>query len=49
MEVTNTVITKSHQFSPDQVAQLVRESSLYARVVGLVHGQGTYKNQPMNA
>ena len=31
------------------VAQLVRASSLYAKVVDLVPGQGMYKIQPMNA
>ena len=34
--------------SPGQVAQLVRELSQYAKVVGLISHQGTYKNQPMN-
>ena len=34
---------------PGQVAQLVRASSWYTMVVGSIPGQGTYKNQPMNA
>ena len=31
------------------MAQLVRASSQYTRVVGSISGRGTYKNQPMNA
>ena len=34
---------------PGWVAQLVRASSQYAKVVGLIPGQDTYKNQPTNA
>ena len=34
---------------PGQVAQLVRALSWYAKVAGSIPGQGTYKNQPMNA
>ena len=36
-------------FSPGQVAQLVRASSLYAKVAGSISGRGTHKKQPMNA
>ena len=32
---------------PGQIAQLVRALSQYAKVVGLIPGQGTYKKQPM--
>ena len=32
-----------------RVAQLVRESSQCAKAVSSISGQGTYKNQPMNA
>ena len=35
------------QRCPGLVAQLVRVSSPYAKVVGLMPGQGTYKNQPV--
>ena len=35
--------------SPGGVAQLVRALSRYAKVVGSISGQGTYKQQPMNA
>ena len=35
--------------SPGWVARLVRASSRYAKVVGSIPCQGTYKNQPMNA
>ena len=31
------------------VAQLIRASSQYARVVGSISSQGTYEKQPMNA
>ena len=34
---------------PGGVAQLVAVSSRYAKVAGLILGQGTYKNQPMDA
>ena len=34
---------------PGHVAQLVRALSRYAKVLGLIPGQGTYENQPMNA
>ena len=34
---------------PNWVAQLVRASSQYAKVVGSIPGQDIYKNQPMNA
>ena len=34
---------------PGQVAQLVRASSGYAKVVSSIPGQGTYENQPMTA
>ena len=32
-----------------QITQLVRVSSWYIKVMGLIPSQGTYKNQPMNA
>ena len=32
-----------------QVAQLVRPWSQYSKVAGSILGQGTYKNQPVNA
>ena len=35
-------------FGPGQVAQLVRASSLYAKVVGSIPSQGN-NNQPVNA
>ena len=35
--------------SPGQVAQLVTVSPQYAKVMGLIPGQGTYKYQPTNA
>ena len=34
---------------PGRVTQLIRASSQYAKVVGLILTQGTHKNQPMNA
>ena len=34
--------------NPGQVAQLVRASAQYAKVLGLIPDQGTYKNQPMD-
>ena len=34
---------------PGQVAHLVRALSPYAKVVGSIPSQGSYKNQPMNA
>ena len=34
---------------PVQVAQFVGVLSQYAKVVGLISSQGTYKNQPTNA
>ena len=34
--------------SPDCVAQLVRASSQYVKVVGLIPSQGIYKGQPVN-
>ena len=35
--------------SPGQVAQLVGASPWYTKVEGSIPGQGTYKNEPMNA
>ena len=49
------VRTEIHYFKtnkqphPGQVAQLVRAVSGYAKIVGLIPSQGTYKKQPMNA
>ena len=40
---------KEIKYSPAQVGQLVRASSQYAKVEGLISGQSTYKNQQMNA
>ena len=34
---------------PGQESQLVRASFRYAKVVGLIPGQGTYKKQPVIA
>ena len=34
---------------PGRVALLVRALSQYAKVVGSIPGQGTHKNQPVNA
>ena len=34
---------------PGRVSQLVRASSWYTKVAGLIPGQGTYKNQPVSA
>ena len=39
----------TYWLGPGQVAQLVRALSGYAKVAGSIPGQGTYKNQPMNA
>ena len=33
---------------PEQVAQLGRVLSWFAKDAGSIRGQGTYKNQPMN-
>ena len=38
---------KRKDLGPGWVAQLVRTSSRYAKAVGLIPGQGTYKNQPI--
>ena len=40
---------KSQKGHPVRVAQLVRASLQYAKVVGSIPGQGTYKKQAMNA
>ena len=37
------------QLSPDWIAQLARASSQYIKVAGSISGQGTYRNQPINA
>ena len=37
------------KFSPGWVAQLVIASSPYTKVADSIAGQGTYKNQPINA
>ena len=42
------VRSRKFSFSPGQVAQLVRASLQYAKVVDSVPHQGTYKNQSMN-
>ena len=44
-EGTETQRKEGH--GPSQLAQLVRESSQYAKVVGSIPGQGTYKKQLM--
>ena len=36
------------KLGPGWAAQLVRALFQYARVVGLISGQGTYKKQPMS-
>ena len=43
------VTFKNQLCSPGRVAQLVRTSSQYAKVVGSNHNQDTYKNKPMDA
>ena len=45
------LITGSEHFPeiPGWVVQLVRAFSQYAKVVGLIPGQSTHKNQPVNA
>ena len=40
--VENIIINREVLVSPGQVAQLVRASSQYAKVVGLIPRQGTY-------
>ena len=40
---------KERERSLSRVAELVRASSCYVKAVGLIPGQGTYKNQPINA
>ena len=40
---------KTHEFSPGWAVLFIRASSQYAKVVGSISGQGTYKKQPMNA
>ena len=42
-------IVKVRNDGPGLVAQLVRAPFWYVKVVGSIPGQGTYKNQPMNA
>ena len=37
------------QMGPGWVAQLLRASSQYTKLVGSIPGQGTYEKQPMNA
>ena len=41
--------SKVNKSGPDGAAQLVRMWSQYTKVAGSIPGQGTYKNQPMNA
>ena len=43
------IIFKKPNRNSGQVAQLVRVAGWYAKVVGSIPGQGTYKNQPANA
>ena len=40
---------KRHIICSGQVAQLVKVLFQYVKVAGSIPGQGTYKNQPMNA
>ena len=40
---------REQQSRPGRVGLLVRTWSRYTKVVGSIPGQGTYKNQPMNA
>ena len=49
MDVFLTAIIKDSPKDLCQVAQLIRMLSQHAKVVGLIPGQGTYKNQPINA
>ena len=44
-EVSHTI----KHLSPGQVARPVRASSPYAKIAGLIPGQGTYENQPVSA
>ena len=41
--------TKNKTVASSSVSQLIRASSQYTKVVGSIHGQDTYKNQPINA
>ena len=41
-------ITKKWKIGPGQIVQLVRASSQYTKVAGLIPGQSTSENQPMN-
>ena len=42
------VVPLENNLHPGLIAQLVGASSQYVKVVGLIPGQGTCKNQPMN-
>lgn len=42
-------VFKSIPMGPGWVTRLVRSSSQYAKVVCLIPGHGTHKNQPMSA
>ena len=42
-------LIKTCDSGPGQVAQLVKASSPNSKVAGSIPGQGTYKEQPLNA
>ena len=42
------ILLKKSNHSPVQVVQLVRVSSQYAKVVGLIPDQGTYMQESIN-
>ena len=41
--------SKIEKYRPGWVAQFIKTSSQYAKVVGSIPGQGTYKDQQMSA
>ena len=45
--ITNGI--KKYKWCPGQIAQLIRGSFHYAKVVGSIPSEGTYKNQSINA
>lgn len=47
--VRNVNCLKTNQVGPGRIAQLVIVSNLYAKYVGLMPSQDTYKDQPMSA
>lgn len=49
MGVIASVLPTGHLESSGSVAELVRASSGYTKVVGLISREGTYENRPINA